>query len=59
MQHLRFPVGDLEGMLAELAGEGIEPVMYHSDPQFALAYVNSDRIGGVMFELLEWKEDGR
>lgn len=57
LQHLRFHVDDLEGMLAELAKEGIEPVFHHSYPEFGIsfAYLNTDKIGGVIFELIEDK----
>jgi len=57
VQHLRFRVDDLDSMLAELAKEGIHPVWQHSYPELgtAFAYVNSDKVGGVMFELLEQK----
>ena len=55
LQHLRFRVDDLDKTLAELAKEGIQPVMYQRFPDFgtAFAYLNSDKIGGVMFELIE------
>lgn len=58
LQHLRFRVDDLDGMLAELAEEGIEPTFYHrfSDFGIAFAYLNTDKIGGVVFELIEVKE---
>ena len=57
LHHLGFQVDDLDGMLAELAKEGIQPVFYHSLPQLgaAFAYLNTDKIGGVMFELIEQK----
>ena len=56
LQHLRFRVDDLDKMLAELAKEGIYPI-YHQrvSPGVAFAYVNSDKVGGVMFELFERK----
>jgi len=38
-------------VLAELAKEGVEPVVKYSFPRGAFAYVNSDEIGGIMFEL--------
>jgi len=52
LQHLCFRVDDFAATATELAKEGIEPVWHlHGAPVFA--YVNSDRIGGVMFELVE------
>jgi catechol 2,3-dioxygenase-like lactoylglutathione lyase family enzyme len=58
IQHLRFHVDDLDSMLAELAKDGIRPVFHHSYPEYgiAFAYLNSDKIGGVMFELIEEKK---
>ena len=58
VQHLRFQVDDIEGILAKLAKEGIEPVFHRLDPQgqVSFAYINSDRVGGVMFELIEIKD---
>ena len=57
LQHLRFRVDDLDSMLAELAKEGIHPIFQQRMPDLgaAFAYVNSDKIGGVMFELFEYK----
>ena len=54
LHHLGFQVDDLDGMLAEFAKEGIEPVFYQSFPGFGIpfAYLNTDKIGGVTYELL-------
>lgn len=54
LQHLRFQVDDLDGMLAELAKAGIRPVFHDRLPHAGFAYINSDEIGGVMFELIEY-----
>jgi len=56
LQHLRFRVDDLDKTLADLAKVGIHPI-YHQRvaPGIAFAYINSDQIGGVMFELFEYK----
>lgn len=58
IQHLRFSVDDLDGILAEYAEQGIEPVWGHSMPEIGVswAYVNTDKVGGVMAELIEMKE---
>ena len=55
VQHLRFSVDDVKGALAELAKEGIEPVFYQFLPEYgtAFAYIDSDQVGGVMFELFQ------
>ena len=51
LQHLCFTVDDFAAAAAELAKEGIEPVWHRGVPVFA--YLNTDKIGGVMFELLD------
>ena len=58
LHHLAFQVNDLDAMLAKLAKEGIEPIWHQRLPQFgiAFAYLNTDRIGGVIFELIEVKK---
>lgn len=58
LHHLGFQVDDLDNILAELAKDGIEPVFHHSYPEVGIsfAYLNTDRIGGVMFELIEIKK---
>jgi catechol 2,3-dioxygenase-like lactoylglutathione lyase family enzyme len=58
LHHLRFSVDDLDGVLAEWAKEGVEPVWYHSMPEIGVswAYLNTDRVGGAMVELIEMKE---
>ncbi len=52
LHHLAFEVEDLKATLTELAKDGIEPVFHHDLGFAAFAYVNSDRIGGVIIELL-------
>jgi len=61
LHHLGFLVDDLDAMLAELAKEGIEPVFHKGYPGrgVAFAYLNSDKVGGVMFELIGTKGTGR
>jgi methylmalonyl-CoA/ethylmalonyl-CoA epimerase len=55
LHHLGFRVDDLDAMLTELAKEGIEPIFHKGYPDrgTAFAYLDSDKIGGVMFELIE------
>jgi len=55
LHHLRFHVDDLDGMLAELAKEGIEPVWWKKLPELGIsfAYLDSDKTGGVILELIE------
>lgn len=55
LQHLRFRVNDLDDMLAKLATEGIKPVFHRSSPEVSYAYLDTDKIGGVVFELIEVK----
>lgn len=51
LHHLRFTVDDIDGMLEELSKDGIEPLMGRE--HFAL--LNSDKVGGSIFELLQAK----
>ncbi len=59
VHHLRFEVDNLAETLAALAKGGIEPVWMKSTQNVNFAYVNSDVVGGVMFELIEWKTNLR
>jgi hypothetical protein len=45
-------------MLDKLAKQGIEPVFQHSYPEIGIsfAYLDTDKIGGIMFELIEIKK---
>jgi len=58
IQHLRFSVDDLDGIIATYAEQGIEPVWGHSMPEIGVswAYFDTDKVGGVMAELIEMKE---
>ena len=51
LHHLRFLVDDLDGVLEALAGEGIEPIWRRGN----MVLLNSDKTGGVMFELIQLK----
>ncbi len=62
LHHLGFQIDDMDSTLATLAQEGIEPVFYKNLGFMAFAYLNTDTIGGVMFELVWTKKkekDGR
>jgi len=58
LHHLRFSVEDLDGILAEWAKKGIEPGWQHSMPEIGVswAYLDNDKVSGVMVELIEMKE---
>ena len=60
LHHLGFQVDDLEAMLVELEKDGIEPIFHQSLPHLgiAFAYLNTDKIGGVIFELIERRRVG-
>lgn len=60
LHHLGFRVDDLDSVLAELAKEGIEPLLYQKLPHLgaAFAYLSSDKVGGVLFELIERRSPG-
>jgi len=55
LHHLGIWVDDLHSTLAKLEKEGIHPVFhkYYPDINFGFAYLDSDRIGGVMLELIQ------
>ncbi len=61
LHHLGIRVDDLRGTLAKLEKEGIHPVFhkYYPDINFGFAYLDSDRIGGVMLELIQMHQRGR
>ncbi|MBM4462557.1 MAG: hypothetical protein FJ012_04345 [Chloroflexi bacterium] len=59
LHHLGFQVDDMEAVLADLARKGIKPVFHHNYGFGAFAYLNTDKIGGVMFELLWTKKPER
>lgn len=52
LHHLGFQVDDFDSMLAEFKSRGIEPVFWLNLGWMAFAYLNTETIGGVMFELL-------
>jgi methylmalonyl-CoA/ethylmalonyl-CoA epimerase len=57
VQHLRFDVDDLDGVLARLSKEGIEPVLQFALPDLGITFALLDtaKIGGVQFELTEMR----
>jgi methylmalonyl-CoA/ethylmalonyl-CoA epimerase len=60
ISHFQFKVDmdEYNAILAEWAKEGVEPIFYRNDPETSIAYLNTDRIGGVMIELIGVKEKG-
>ena len=60
LHHLGIRVDDLEATLAGLAQHGIRPLFSHSYPDIGLhfAYLDSDRAGGVMLELIQKRSKG-
>ena len=59
INHLGFLVDDFEKEVARLVGKGYKVI---SSAKFAagggLAYLDTDRVGGVIFELLQWPPVG-
>lgn len=54
LHHLRFRVDNYNELLADLSREGVEPVFHQVLPGLAsYAYLNTDKVGGVTFELLQ------
>ncbi len=54
LHHLRFKVDDLDAKLADLAKEGIEVVFRKNLNGIDFAYLDTDRVGGIMIELIEY-----
>ena len=52
LHHLGFQVDDFDSMLAEFRIKGIEPVFWLNLGWMAFAYLDTETIGGVVFELL-------
>lgn len=52
LHHLGFQVEDFDGMVAAFAKEGIKPIFYQRMEAFAFAYLGTERIGGVIIELI-------
>ena len=53
--HLGFLVDDIDKKLTWLAEQGIKPIFSGNPPGVTFAYLNSDKIGGVIIELIQWK----
>ena len=57
LHHLRFRVEDFDTILRTLAGNDVEPVFHQVFPGItAFAYLDTDKIGGVIFELFQLDE---
>jgi catechol 2,3-dioxygenase-like lactoylglutathione lyase family enzyme len=54
LHHLRFKVDDLDAKLADLAKEGVDVVFRKNLNGVDFAYLNTDRFGGIMLELIEY-----
>ena len=59
LHHLGFQVDDFEGMLAKFKSRGIEPIFWLNMGFMAFAYLDTDRVGGIMVELLWSKRQGK
>lgn len=69
IQHIAFRVKGMESILADLAGKGIHPLLNYKLPvgqpeakeagqqlQLHEVYLDSERIGGAMIQLMEFKK---
>lgn len=58
IHHLRYTVDDLDGKLAKMKKHGVEPIWSHSYPELGISfvYMDTEKVCGVMLELLEVKE---
>lgn len=54
LHHLAFVVDDLEGVVTELSKQGIKPIFNRKAPEYSFAYLDTDKIGGVIFEFIQW-----
>lgn len=51
---MRFKVDDLDAKLADLAKEGIDVMFRKNLNGVDFAYLNTERFGGIMVELIEY-----
>jgi catechol 2,3-dioxygenase-like lactoylglutathione lyase family enzyme len=56
LHHLGFEVDDFHGHLAYFKSKGIDPIFWHNMGWMAFAYLGTDKIGGVMIELLWYQK---
>lgn len=54
LHHLGFQIDDVDGAVAALSREGITPMFHGKSPQGSFAYFDTDRIGGIVVELLDF-----
>ncbi|MBW2146153.1 MAG: VOC family protein [Deltaproteobacteria bacterium] len=55
IQHLGFDVSDMEARIARYRGMGIEVIQQGRTPVGGFAYLDTEKIGGVVFELIQRK----
>ncbi len=53
LQHLGYFVENLDAVLNVMCKKGMGPVFTLDHPDFSVAYLDTDSIGGVMMELVE------
>ena len=60
LHHLGILVDDLESVLSEMARANIQPIFHKSYPEIGLAfaYLDTDKVGGVMLELIQMRKPG-
>jgi len=56
IHHLGFVVDDMDVWKREFAAKGFEPVFHHDMVVMEFAYFDTSIVGGLMLELLHWKE---
>ena len=57
IHHLAYQVEDMDAMKAQFAAQGIEPVFSRDMGMMEFAYFDTSEIGGLMIELLHFKDD--
>lgn len=55
VHHLKIPVSDFESELARVRGKGIEVLQSANTSRVSYAYLDTERIAGVIFEILQRK----
>ena len=58
IHHLGFQLEDFDIALAALTEGGMESIFHGKSPQGSFAYLNTDKVGGVVFELLSYSPFG-
>ena len=53
LHHLGFIVSDFDAEMAKLTALGIKPIFTRKSARNSFAYLDTDKVGGVIFEILQ------